>query len=879
MESQNITWTYPFVNIGADKSGKRTSLLDTPQTAYELVGFEGNLYGGLRPSPGFLRLHDLDTISSNFQRDSMSINKGDFRTFEVRAADDYDISGYIFRINNGATYPIVAVYLQDGSWQEEVIFTGTTETAEWSTFTLGRFVYVYVAGETPQRFYFDQPGSTEADLTFSKQDVVVAEVEALDADAYDLDTQNLSTNEFDKGVSPNTTNRIFFGEAASITGTDGNSVTFPAERAWLEWTHRFTAKDTPVSGDDYIPASPLDLTNPQVREYHSRYGSTTFNTDYGGTGSGNDAATRFSIARVRSGSVTNIAYVLYNSTTGEESAPSNVVMVYAAENGTSSYVFPAFEGIIDSDTYDRVKVYRSVWGNPNSLTSAALFLALDESVANLTSEDQGTLTSGWTRISGVLALGDSGIQQTSDVLKQTELIAAPEAGIAHNYENTAFVIDNSGTVKKNVGEIFYSSTDRVAGERFSSINVFDLDQPSDPIIAMETVADNMIGWTRTQQYLVRKEGRFIKMVGMHKGYGIVGQHASTVYSGVSYYVTPVGLATTNNRGQFELVPRMDKIFVEDWASSIGETMMESDPQVSAIFIQNPTNEHMIIMWLRDGRFTELHDCTFVGMDTGNVPGSEDYGDRTIFCTGNGYTYIYDKDREKTDGSDERTSLLDLSDDIVLKYVANQSAAPGFSAFTVNDTDDAAATIDTEAEDIAYIYIASGDNFGRKAKITGISSNTITVDDEDFSGLCEAGTILALSPVYCRMVGSSLGVVSSTGERFNAPSAHMAKHIGYIGVMFTDVEGPKATTGVAKYKAIAYDSNRDTPKNGSLVLNPDGTEEVSIVENESKFVARMPTDAVFLFPGFEALACDFKFNAVSMRVNGSVRNAKQGGPRG
>jgi hypothetical protein len=47
-------WSYPLTEVPLDMHGQRTATRDG--AASELVGFDGQFEGGLRPSPGFVQI-------------------------------------------------------------------------------------------------------------------------------------------------------------------------------------------------------------------------------------------------------------------------------------------------------------------------------------------------------------------------------------------------------------------------------------------------------------------------------------------------------------------------------------------------------------------------------------------------------------------------------------------------------------------------------------------------------------------------------------------------------------------------------------------------------------------------------------------------------
>lgn len=890
-ESRNIIWTYPLNRITSDKSGRRTTLLDDPGTAWDLVGFDASVSGGLRPSNGFLKVADLRTVLGSEFASGDDIRGNDVRAWTVRVSDDFDLSGFVVRLRkSGGSYNVYVVWNDNGTWSAPQTLVSGSLYDNMSVEVLGRFVYVYVRGQTPYRFYFK---GTSGSVTYAGEAVSSPTVKAFDQETYDNAT-NLSSTPFDDGVSPNTEDRVFFGEFVNTApGFDsGGTVTNPPQNVWdndrvfLAWEPRFsgTGPDTPDltlgAGESYYSYS-NNLTNKQIQLLQR--GLRKFSTNAW-------AAEKWDVPQVPGDTSVSVSYVLYNSETGVQSVPSNVVKVFAYTRtrsgqppATNAYSGIAFEGIVNTSKWDSIRVYRSVWGVPNSLVGGSMFLALDEKITDVTAATQGT-TTGWTRISGIVSLSDTGIQQTNDVVKTLDVVSPPKGGAAVAYEGSMFVSDvpRDTTTETTTGEVYYTVTERIAGDQFPALNVFDLAVPFDQIVAWEVVSDNLVGATATQQYLLRKDGPYVKMVGMHKGYGTVGPYATTSYGGAAYIVTPTGLVAVSNRGRLEPTLILDHLILEPWRNSTGGVIVESDPQIGVIFVLNPTLEHMALMWMRTGTLTELVDAKFVGITRGFVPGSESRGTRAMFVSSNGLVHIYDSGGEKTTGSSQRITMMDVSGDALLRYSSVDTTNPNAPVVTVLNSVGLTPTLDESVAGQVYLYINNGTGYGKKYLVTAIdnTAKTLTLSDPnaDFASSVAASNPLALSPVYCRWVGSSLGMSDPQGNRFASPASHQAKHIDYLGVFFTDVSGPLSASSLAKYRALAYSGNSETPKNSVLVKDPSGTEINSITEGEVKYIAYLPTDAVYLFPGWEAIVVDYTFNAVSVRVEGRIRSTKKAGAR-
>lgn len=192
-EIRNTEWVFPLTNTTADKSQRRVGINARDglgrQVASELVGWDMQLQGALRPSNGFTRLVDLDAQSTLFNAGAGDIiEEGDVRAFTTRVDASRDVGGYVVRFKNTAgEYTIFVIWFFNGQWQEQELYgSGSDFEASgkrWSIAVARRDVFVYLKGATPIRFFFDL--NREGTST-----------------SFDDDTLNITVQNFEPGTQP-----------------------------------------------------------------------------------------------------------------------------------------------------------------------------------------------------------------------------------------------------------------------------------------------------------------------------------------------------------------------------------------------------------------------------------------------------------------------------------------------------------------------------------------------------------------------------------------------------------------------------------------------------------------------------------------------------
>lgn len=180
-------WSYPLTEVPLDMHGQRTATRDG--AASELVGFDGQFEGGLRPSPGFVQIDSLGLESAdgatqmwnlvpgytnpgggwvNDRTNPIRVLQGDFWPVNLRTGIADGVYGYVFRVTVGGPNRSAFYFMEAG----KAFTTGVKELSGWSTTNYGvltdvvvkgRYCWVFRRGLEPLLFFFDEAGTFNLD--------------------------------------------------------------------------------------------------------------------------------------------------------------------------------------------------------------------------------------------------------------------------------------------------------------------------------------------------------------------------------------------------------------------------------------------------------------------------------------------------------------------------------------------------------------------------------------------------------------------------------------------------------------------------------------------------------------------------------------------
>lgn len=608
-------------------------------------------------------------------------------------------------------------------------------------------------------------------------------------------------------------------------------------------------------------------------------------------------------------------------------------------------LFAAIEIVYDPDKYDQAYIYRSarVEGAGGTFTSKILFLEriitlADYHTVNSPLADEG----GRSRAQSVYyyELEDKALVQKPTYADQ-EIFdeKMPRAGAAEWYETTMLASNlrtaavpsstENTLVDPNlgVGEIRWSSLWEFSPELFPVYNRYVPSIPSDDVILFRPAGPHIIGLSRNKQYVIRKETGDIRVEPIHDGYGVVNQWAADTVGSLVYLVTPgKGMKTVDSVGQLDDVRFLNKLLVDDWASTIESISVAYDPTAGCLYVLNPETEEAAILWFNTAQITELSDMTFDYVTRGVWPTNFTW-DRSDFQSADGANNI-------TYGNPLREQAMFLLNYVfdggvtatneypglyVPDYLRERTQSVGSFGATYTDSTfieasgDAVHTVSTYTQGLGilvmtlggkvlpdqvsnrYLYVLKSDTVtvGTKALIHRKQSSTSIViesgDRANLAGLA-AGDIVGFSPCFFEVSAWPLAVQDETGQTFGSfEDFFYMRQANSLGAYYTDVTGSslEEASTVARYQALLYKGASDTAAQVVDIVDPGGTSVISIKEDEATNYAGFgrATDGVSessygykgncLTPGVRVFCPNVDFRLLGFVVNGRVLPTSRG----
>lgn len=171
----SVPWNYPLIDASEDKTLARPGV--TAPFMSELVGVDYQTNGGLRPSRGFRRVHELDYFggghpdSPNTLHDETS-EVIDFFPVDFRIGSEEYAYGFVYRaLRSNPADGLADIFIDFWNSGEdttafgttgELIVAGVDPEAQMDVQVWGRHVYVFVSGQSPSVLYVDE--TTEVTL-------------------------------------------------------------------------------------------------------------------------------------------------------------------------------------------------------------------------------------------------------------------------------------------------------------------------------------------------------------------------------------------------------------------------------------------------------------------------------------------------------------------------------------------------------------------------------------------------------------------------------------------------------------------------------------------------------------------------------------------
>jgi len=156
MPELKTDWSYPVMETTLDKRLERPGV----QRGYssEMTGVDGRSEGGLKPFPGFKRVHRLTQLKNQTNHSILSVVT-DFKPIDFRIGSEYYGYGFVYRAQRPNTPTVSDVFIDywdsvNQAWTYcYKIMDAVSATEQFDVEVAGRFVYCFVAGRSPALFY------------------------------------------------------------------------------------------------------------------------------------------------------------------------------------------------------------------------------------------------------------------------------------------------------------------------------------------------------------------------------------------------------------------------------------------------------------------------------------------------------------------------------------------------------------------------------------------------------------------------------------------------------------------------------------------------------------------------------------------------------
>jgi hypothetical protein len=649
----------------------------------------------------------------------------------------------------------------------------------------------------------------------------------------------------------------------------------------------------------------------------------------------------------------SFGYVLVNSKTGRKSAFSTVAQVRSedfvlarTQGGNNLSVkndqYVGIEIVYDSSKYDLMYVYRSVKIQDAGGTMVAGLPFLD-AVVRLS--DYHTCLNGTGRTFGdattsrhamyFYELEDKQlVYQDAYVDRSVFDEKMPFGGTALFHQNTMLVskIDappESTTETKRVsdtvrglGEMRWSSLMDLVPELFPPFNRYTPTVPSNEVVKFGRAGSNAIGLSRDKVYHIRKSGPYIKVTEMHEGYGIVNPRAADSVGSSVYYVTSHGLKSVDAQGQLDEIRNLNSVMVKEWKTDLSVLQVVHDPFMNCLFVHNPTQEEMYVLWFSTGKTTKVADANFALTAQGSWPieasgivsSTNSLSRRAFFLlnwqdtrasgTGNSswtgpqvYTVDCYQSREIQFATaayqySRRITTLDFDGDS--RFVAtgswdNIGKRIPFSAVNT--------IVTAGAWRFSYAYLVWSTNaamtpyIGRKFKIMYNNTNDVIVDNAGANSWVNnttAGDVFVVSPVVFEWAGHPLGMETEQGMTFSNADFFRMKVVGSIGASFSDVSGGAKSDGLTsipldRFTGLLYSGVAGTPTYTAETYDTARALYSSVEADEGVVYAAFGTDSsdgrygakgTTLTPGIRILCPDLDFRLMGCIVRGAITSVER-----
>jgi hypothetical protein len=468
----------------------------------------------------------------------------------------------------------------------------------------------------------------------------------------------------------------------------------------------------------------------------------------------------------------------------------------------------------------------------------------------------------------------------------------------------------------------WSSLMDLVPELFPPFNRYTPTVPSNEVVKFGRAGSNAIGLSRDKVYHIRKSGPYIKVTEMHEGYGIANPRAADSVGSSVYYVTSHGLKSVDAQGQLDEIRNLNSVMAKEWKTDLSVLQVVHDPFMNCLFVHNPTQEEMYVLWFSTGKTTKVADANFALTAQGSWPieasglvsPTNSLSRRAFFLlnwqdtrasgTGNSswtgpqvYTVDCYQSREIQFATvayaySRRITTLDFDGDS--RFVAtgswdNIGKRIPFSAVNT--------IVTAGAWRFSYAYLVWSTNaamtpyIGRKFKIMYNNTNDVIVDNAGANSWVNnttAGDVFVVSPVVFEWAGHPLGMETEQGMTFSNADFFRMKVVGSIGASFSDVSGGATRDELTsipldRFTGLLYSGVAGTPTYTAETYDTARALFPSVEADEGVVYAAFGTDSsdgrygakgTTLTPGIRILCPDLDFRLMGCIVRGAITSVER-----
>ena len=893
-------WKTSLVGATSSTEGGRSSV-SFPNT-YKLTGIDGTLDGPLRPFHGMKEVWRIDPTlyGSNHDESSQLL---DFFPVSFTTGGSGYAYGFVYRLRRKAGSTLADVYIDywtsvGEEWRKrQVVKLAAPITPEldpvsgrqMSVTVWGRFIYVFIQDSTPVAV------TTLRDSPF---------------------LHSVTTNP-GPGKMPTLVSFKDSGGLGDITSID-EPARPGAAQIWLT---------------EYEP------TEPTLGEFTADFYPR-------------DPDTR---NKLKPGDY-SFAYVLYNTRNGRRSALSELAVARAedfippsfSDPDTAVPLYAVLEVTYDATKFDQIYVYRSVRVQSAGGTYVASILHLDNIITlaeyKTKAQDDGLITGGASQSAYWYELEDKALAIQDTYVDRTVFDEEMPKGGSSIFQDNTMIVSGLRTASTSsdednrisdgttgIGETRWSSLYEVSPELFPPGNRYFPKTPNNYILTFEEVGQNVIGFSIDRQYMFRKEGSSFRVQELHNGFGVTGPFASESVGAMAYIMTPKGVKTVDGGAQLDELTALNEVIIRDWRGNLSDVSMAYDPEISALFILNPSFSETAVMWFNTAKVSLLKDTTFVRIARGHWPlrftfdpvsynddvFHDDYknplvervfwaqnparnfdGDRPEDAVIRFFVVdsLYESStiRASETGAPRRT-MLPVEGDAILTLAEDYDGLLPFLSIETTSV----SGLPIEVWGYA-VYVLSSQNrqlIGKRAVVHSVpdwyQGQLRLTDDtyEELAGL-SAGDTIGLSPIFFEVQCGVLPTIEeTTNPTGGGPDPFMVKFASSIGCSFSDVSGAALTSYASscRFIGLAFKGQEAEPASVAHTYDGSGNLVQSIYERESLFNAAYTTasndvegkhgvSGTLLSPGIRVITPDLVYSLAGIRVVGASRETVTAGPR-